>query len=455
MLDTKYRPNKFSSVIGNDGTINVIQARLKNGTINNQSYMFGGPRGCGKTTLARITAMAMVCENLQDAEPCGECEQCKAVLDGSSQHVTEVDAASYGTVENVRGMIDNASYYYTSKASNIYILDEAQRLSAAAQDALLKAIEDRKIHVMLCTTEPHKIKKPIRSRVEEYCIKKPSEVQLVNRIKKICIDEKVPFDDVRTLVTIAKMSDMIPRSSIIAIDTLVNMGGVNKSNVDDLFNVSDYRMLDDALYKLSVFDKLAFDVIEKINQSPEWLKQNIITAISNDIRLKLGLSSQYKYIYSKYESDLSSILDELVPLNKPNVYDIVALLIGWFVKMEKSGYVKTVATNVQVVQNAIPQREPSVVQEKPQKSPPVSNATETKKEQERAAPEPRQVAKKTRSIEVDGIKFNDSESLTTLDGKIKPIENDTKDINEVYSMGDTSTTPMPVMDFISEFKKLQ
>ena len=193
--------------------------------------MFGGSKGCGKTTMARIVARAIVCDNLNDGEPCDSCESCNSFTDESSVSFDEYDAATQGTVDRVRSLLSDLDFGSFDGKPRVVILDEAHRLSKGAQDALLKAMEDRRLVVILCTTEPRKIVDAIRSRVEEYPISPPSEDAVVALLRKVCKAEKI-LVDVDALLIVAKSLKNCPRECICALDTLRTLGSVSLENAD-------------------------------------------------------------------------------------------------------------------------------------------------------------------------------------------------------------------------------
>ena len=187
MWDTKYRPLKFGDVLGQEGNVQLLKARLSKGSALDTNYIFSGGHGQGKTTLARILARTMLCldVNKDDPEPCNECDNCVAVLRGSATAYVEQDAASGGTIDNIRSLVEDLPFAVFNAAKRVYVFDEAHRMSRDAQDVLLKPLEEKRMVGIFCTTEPEKIRGPIRSRCEEYAIRKITREDVLVRMNRI------------------------------------------------------------------------------------------------------------------------------------------------------------------------------------------------------------------------------------------------------------------------------
>lgn len=209
-LYRKYRPQQFKDVVGQNH-INII---LENEIILNKlahAYLFSGPRGTGKTTMARIFAKSLNCQNRKNnsAEPCGICNSCKEIENGHSIDVIEIDAASHTGVDNVReNIIENSRFAPTYSPYKIFIIDEAHMLSIAAFNALLKTLEEPPSYVVfiLATTEIHKMPATIVSRCQRFDFKKiPADI-LINRLKQLAAKENIKVSK-DVLNVIAQHSD--------------------------------------------------------------------------------------------------------------------------------------------------------------------------------------------------------------------------------------------------------
>ena len=168
-LYRKWRPNTFEDVKGQDHIVRTLTNQIETDRVGH-AYLFCGTRGTGKTTVAKILARAVNCEHPVNGSPCGECEVCKAIANGSSLNVIEIDAASNNGVDNIRQIREEVSYRPTEGRYKVYIIDEVHMLSIGAFNALLKTLEEPPEYVIfiLATTESHKIPVTIMSRCQRY-----------------------------------------------------------------------------------------------------------------------------------------------------------------------------------------------------------------------------------------------------------------------------------------------
>jgi DNA polymerase III subunit gamma/tau len=432
-LDLKYRPSNFSQVIGNGGVIKLILTRSKNGTLGDQSMMLSGPKGCGKTTLARIIAKALSCTNLQDGEPCNECPSCLSIMDETSQSFEELDAASQGTVEKIRGMIRDADYETLNGSKQVYIIDEAQRLSAASQEALLKAIESRTFIVILCTTDPHKVKLPIRSRLEEYPIHSPPVIELLARLILICNEEQIEFEE-SGLKLLAKVKDNCPRECIIALSTMSQVGVISESAVQEYFRFDSFKLVAKLLETIDHSPSQAFECLDELvnRESPTWIKEQIMLAIASSIRINIGAKPTFPVPTDFFQSRgraWAKVAADLSGIDRINMSEITAVLLQESPAVPVIAHAPNFAPlidfdpkpgailKVHSKEPSAPEKiavkeEPKKVEPKPAPAPPPVESQQLKK------------SPKRREVTVEGVRYSSDESLTSLDDKVQK----TKDV---------------------------
>lgn len=220
-LYRKFRPRTFEDVKGQDPIVTTLKNQIKNERTSH-AYLFCGTRGTGKTTIAKIFARAVNCESPVDGSPCGECEMCKSILEGSSMNVIEMDAASNNGVDSVRQIVDEVSYSPTSGKYKVYIIDEVHMLSKGAFNALLKTIEEPPAYVIfiLATTEAHQLPITILSRCQRYDFRRISIETIGNRIKELTAVENVEVED-KAVNYIAKMADGSMRDALSLLDQCI------------------------------------------------------------------------------------------------------------------------------------------------------------------------------------------------------------------------------------------
>lgn len=226
-LYRKFRPNTFASVKGQDHIVTTLKNQLKADRIAH-AYLFTGTRGTGKTTVAKIFARTVNCENPGPDGPCGECRICRAIAAGASMNVIEIDAASNNGVDNIREIVEEVSYSPAEGRYKVYIIDEVHMLSTGAFNALLKTLEEPPSYVIfiLATTEVHKLPVTILSRCQRYDFRRISIDTITARLQELAEAEKVQAEE-KALKYIAKAADGSMRDALSLLDQCVafNLGG--------------------------------------------------------------------------------------------------------------------------------------------------------------------------------------------------------------------------------------
>ncbi|MBN1040043.1 DNA polymerase III subunit gamma/tau [Clostridium botulinum] len=235
-LYREWRPRTFNDVVGQEH----ITTTLKNEILNDRiahAYLFCGTRGTGKTSTAKVMAKALNCFNIQDGEPCNECEMCKKINEGLSMDVTELDAASNNGIDRIRDIIDDTKYPPQEGKYKIYILDEVHMLSGGAVNAFLKTLEEPPSNVIfiLATTDPQKLPITILSRCQRFDFKRINQKDISERLRKITESQNVSVDE-KSLDLIARVADGAMRDSLSILDQAIAMGD-NNIKYDDLISI--------------------------------------------------------------------------------------------------------------------------------------------------------------------------------------------------------------------------
>lgn len=232
-----WRPQRFSDLVGQQ----IVSTTLKNAIITKKishAYLFAGPRGTGKTSVAKIFAKAVNCHHQTDGEPCNECELCQAITAGQLNDVIEIDAASNNGVEQIRDIRDKVKYAPTQADYKVYIIDEVHMLSTGAFNALLKTLEEPPANVIfiLATTEPHKIPLTIISRVQRFDFRRISAKDAFERMKYILDQKKVAYQE-DALWVIANAAEGGMRDALSILDQALSFGD-EQVTIDDALLVT-------------------------------------------------------------------------------------------------------------------------------------------------------------------------------------------------------------------------
>ena len=269
-LYRRYRPETFEEVIGQDHVTGPLQQALRNQRINH-AYLFSGPRGCGKTTSARILARCLNCEQGPTPTPCGTCRSCVGLARGAagSLDVIEIDAASHGGVDDARDLRERAFFAPVESRYKIYILDEAHMVSSAGFNALLKVVEEPPPHLkfIFATTEPEKVIGTIRSRTHHYPFRLVPPGTLRDYLAELCDKEGIKVEpEVLPLVVRAGAGSV--RDSLSVLDQLLagaDENGVSYANAAALLGYTDAALLDEAVSALATQSGgAAFEIVDRV-----------------------------------------------------------------------------------------------------------------------------------------------------------------------------------------------
>ena len=286
----EYRPLTLDKVRGQDTIKNQLKAMFESGSVPN-ALLFVGPRGTGKTTIARIVAKFVNCED-PHGDPCNECKSCKDILAGTSPDVVELDAASNNGVDDVREIVSNAQYAPIGKMK-VYILDEVHMFSQAAWNALLKILEEppKNVLFLLCTTEEQKIPATIISRCRKLYFERVDLNEIVELMEGICEEKGVAYDR-DALLMVAKASEGCVRDALSILESFLDVDAVVASNVAATLGLSGEDVIFNILTGVVKGDALqAVDSLHKATSrgvSLSALVKSLIGAVADALFIKQG-----------------------------------------------------------------------------------------------------------------------------------------------------------------------
>ncbi len=297
-----YRPQTFDEVAGQEHIVKTLKNALATGKIAH-AYLFAGPRGTGKTTMAKLFAKALNCEE-GIGHQCNSCKNCVSIIEGNHPDVLELDAASNNGVDEIRELIDKVKYGTILGRYKVYIIDEVHMLSAGAFNALLKTLEEPPEHVIfiLATTEPHKILPTILSRCQRYDFTKVSEVDIKERLKAILLNEDVEYveDAVELIVSLA---DGGMRDALSILEKVLAYSN-NRLVVEDVLNIFALESKEEKIKLLkSIVSHDMSDVLSRLN--------NYVTKGTDIKRLTEDLLSILKDIVIYNSSNIGNYLESL------------------------------------------------------------------------------------------------------------------------------------------------
>ena len=255
-LYRKFRPDNFKDVKGQDHIVTTLKNQIQSDRIGH-AYLFCGTRGTGKTSIAKLFAKTVNCENPIDGSPCGECSSCKSIAAGASMNVIEIDAASNNGVDNIREIVDEVSYSPAEGKYKVYIIDEVHMLSIGAFNALLKTLEEPPSYVIfiLATTEVHKIPITILSRCQRYDFKRINIETITERMRELMEAEGVQVEE-KALRYVAKTADGSMRDALSLLDQCIAFHFGKKLTYDKVLDVL-------GAVDTEVFSKLYRQVLER------------------------------------------------------------------------------------------------------------------------------------------------------------------------------------------------
>lgn len=356
-LYRKYRPKSFDDVVDQKYIIETLKNSILNDKISH-AYMFFGPRGIGKTTVAKIFARSVNCTNNSNGNPCEKCDSCIVSAEKECVDIIEIDAASNNGVDEIREIKSKVNLVPNSLKYKVYIIDEVHMLTAGAFNALLKTLEEPPKHVIfiLATTDPQKVSSTIISRCQCFSFKRISDDCNVNRLREISDLEKIEIDD-ETLKQISIYSDGGLRDSLSTLDKLSSYKNgkitvedfyeindmVSKSDLEDFYKIIISTDIKQMILKLDKFYASGKNIVEIMNQFLIFLKDKIVDYYLSGTNIDV-------YRTEKLLVKLNESMFELKKASKPYIYVEILLL----------DYINSIANSNKIISREIISKDESL-----------------------------------------------------------------------------------------------
>ncbi|KKP80260.1 MAG: DNA polymerase III, subunit gamma and tau [Candidatus Moranbacteria bacterium RIFOXYA12_FULL_35_19] len=315
-LYRKYRPKNFSEIIGQAHIVRTLSNSIKNNRVG-QAYLFTGPRGTGKTSIARILAKTINCANLSDAIPCEKCEACKIITAGKSLDIIEIDAASNTGVDNIRELKETVALSNASLKYKVYIIDEVHMLSTGAFNALLKTLEEPPTHVVfiLATTEIHKVPETILSRCQRFDFARLPIGNIIEKLALIAKAEKVKIEsEALEMIAISAEGGMRDAESLLGQIISLEDKNITLKEVEEILGTADKKTAE--IIAEMIFEKNSSGAISKINEllengyDLEVFNKSLINYLRQLMIIKID-SNLKKYFSSEITSERLEKMEEL------------------------------------------------------------------------------------------------------------------------------------------------
>jgi DNA polymerase-3 subunit gamma/tau len=412
VMARKYRPQTFDEVVGQSHVTTTLKHAIQTNRISH-AYLFAGPRGTGKTTVARILAKALNCKEGPTPHPCNACDSCKEITIGRSLDVVEIDGASNNSVDDIRALRENIRYVPSQQKYKVYIIDEVHMLSDSAFNALLKTLEEPPAHAIFifATTEPHKLPQTVLSRCQRFDFRRIPTTDLVKTIKDIAEKENLNIKKEASYI-LARRADGSLRDVLSLLDQVIAYGGESESDeekrtitpelvgetlglVDQerLFEITDAVAQKDSAKGIAILNQLinsGIDLPEFVNSMLQHLRNLLVIKVGGDSTVLLDVSDNYIKKYEEKssafsEADLLRMIRAMADLNAnlkrasdPRI--LLEMTLMKLLKMESSVNLEEVLDKLNLLEGRQPRCDNSSDVTKPETLPAQSNKSTIKKQ---------------------------------------------------------------------------
>ncbi len=341
----KYRPQKFSEVVGQEHVIKTLISAIVNGKVAH-AYLFAGPRGTGKTTVARLLAKAVNCLDETSFEPCNKCESCLDIMNGRALDLIEIDAASNRGIDEIRELRERVRFTPSRGKYKVFVIDEAHQLTKEAFNALLKTLEEPPAHAIfiLATTEPYKMLPTILSRVQRFDFRKFSLTDIVERLEMIAEKEGIKVDE-KALRIIALNSEGHMRdaesmfgqviafcdSREIKVEDIENILGIVDINLAIKFiDLISNKNLAEALSFIDKFVNQGYDLVQFVESLINYSRKLLLVKVNKDLSriVKEELSAE----------QLNTVLKQSEKFSLEEISGMIEIFIEALYKMKRSTF---------------------------------------------------------------------------------------------------------------------
>jgi len=348
VLYRKYRPQTFGEVVGQEHIIQTLTNAIASGMLSH-AYLFAGPRGSGKTTVARLLAKAVNCQNRKDgeAEPCNKCSSCTEIMEGRSMDLIEIDAASNRGIEEIRDLRDGIKFAPTKSRYKVFIIDEAHQLTKEAANALLKTLEEPPSHAIfiLATTEIHKMMPTIISRCQRHDFRKLTQSEIVGRLEAISSKEGARIEK-SVFELIASNSEGALRDAESLLDQVLCFRGgdsgkeIKLEEVRDLLGIVDTNLVSQLVDFIS--QKKASEAIDFLNKTlekstdPKEFAKSLIRYLRQALLLKINPDLNNSIITGLTYEEQEKLLSQVKKFQEQELHHLIQVFLDAENKMRYS-----------------------------------------------------------------------------------------------------------------------